>query len=233
MSFLQEILNTGAPISYVILGGFLIATFLFFHRFFYLHRINIDSENFLLGIKNNLRNAQDKRRIEAISICADTHSPIAAVAREILSRYTHSEAAMRHAADGAATTEIPRLQRNASLIAAIGQLSPLLGLFGTVISIMSMFQKLGGGQEGVSLSIQSIATHLRAALITTALGISAGMVIHLYNVILMERCRVIVFSMEKVAAELISFLAEPEDLAQEMNAALLEPSNGGKGESKG
>ncbi len=232
MLFLKEILSTGGTISYVILAGFLIATFLFFHRFFYLHRINIDSENFLLGIKNNLKNALDKRRIEAISICADTHSPMANVAREILSRNTHSEAAMRHAADAVATTEIPRLQRNSRLIAAIGQIAPLLGLFGTIICMMRIFQSLGEKQE-ISLSIKLMAVNLRAALITTALGLSVGMIVHLYNVILLERCHVIVYNMEKVASELISFLAEPEDLAQEMNSALLSSSNGGKGENKG
>ncbi|MBQ6472382.1 MAG: MotA/TolQ/ExbB proton channel family protein [Victivallales bacterium] len=221
MSFLQEILNSGAPISYVLAAFFALATFLFFHRFFYLHRINIDSDNFLLGIKNNLRNGKGQKTIEAIAICADTHSPIASVARSILSRNTRSEEAMRHAAEETAIMEIPRIQRNARLIAAIGQLAPLLGLLGTVISLMDIFRSLGGGKGETALSINDMSSGISTALITTAMGVAVALAIHLYNAILTERCHTIVFNMEKVATELINFLIEPEDLDDQMNRVLL------------
>lgn len=217
MTFLQDMLNSGAPVSYVLLAGFIVATFLFFHRFFYLHMVNVDTENFMIGIKNNLKDREKPKLIEAIAICDDTRTPVASMAKSILSRYSLTEAALHCAANEAATMEIPKLQRNTRLIAAIGQLAPLLGLFGTVLSLMELFQEIGHGTNGMNMSIAQMAPHVGSALITTAMGIAVAMIVHLYNVILAERCSGIVYDMEKAATELINYIIKPDDIVNTMN----------------
>jgi len=217
MHLLQELLNTGAPVSYIILASFIVATFLFFFKFYYFHSINLDSEGFLLGIKNNLRKA---KIVEALSICKDTNTPVSTVCEAILTREKRSEAALKSAAEEAALIEVPRLQQNCRLIATIGQLCPMLGLFGTVVALMSLFLKID--QIGASMSISQMAPYVRNALITTAMGIASGMFIQLYNAILNERCSSIVNDMEKAATELINFIIEPEALADKLNATSLD-----------
>lgn len=224
MTFLQQILNDGAPISYVILGCFVVATFLFFQRFFYLHRANIDCETFLLGIFNNIKNKTEKKTVEAIMICDQTPSPVASMVKSILCGHNTSEASLRRTAEEATLIEIPRMQRNARLISVIGQTSPMLGLFGTVLSLMSLFNKIGEGTTGASMSISQMAPDVRTALITTAMGITVAMIVSLYNAILSERCHAIVYDMEKTATELITFLVEPENLADSINETLIGES---------
>jgi len=221
MTLLQEIFNNGGPLSYVIAGIFAISTFLFFHRFFYLHRINVNIDNFLLGLKNSLKNNREQKLVEAISLCDEARAPVGSMAKSILCRNTTSEAALWRAAEEAATVEVPRLQRNSRLIAALGQLAPLAGFLGTVLSLMTLFKEIGTGSNGVSMSISQMAPFVCNALITTALGIAVAMIIHLYNVVLQERCHSIVFDMEKTATELINFLVEPEDMSIKINAGIL------------
>ena len=83
-----------------------------------------DSESFLIGIRNNLKS---NKLVEALAICKDTQTPIASVCESILSRWSKDEMALHCAAEEAALIEIPRIQRYRRLIAAIGQLAPMLG----------------------------------------------------------------------------------------------------------
>ncbi len=216
MNFL-ELLNT-SPINYVILAIHIIATYLFFYRFFDLHRINLDTEDFLLGLKNNLRRGEkDSKFIEAISICDDASTPMSSVAKSILSKYSTNEMLLHHAADEAATIEIPKLQKNMRLIAAIGQIALLLGLLGTLLSLMELFDT--GSASG--LSLRDMGPTVQKALITTTLGIISAMLVHFYNVILMERCNSIVADMQKTAIELINFLTNDPELVNRINSGSL------------
>lgn len=216
MNFL-ELLNT-SPINYVILAIHIIATYLFFYRYFDLHRINLDTEDFLLGLKNNLRRGEkDSKFIEAISICDDTNTPMSSVAKSILSKNSTNELLLHHAAEEAATIEIPKLQKNMRLIASIGQIVLLLGLLGTLLSLMELFDT--GSAAG--LSLRDMGPTVQKALITTTLGIISAMLVHFYNVILMERCNSIVGDMQKTAIELINFLTNDPEFVNRINSGSL------------
>ena len=216
MYFLHQLINAGKPISIILLVCLAIATFLFFYRFFYLHSITLDSESFLIGIRNNLKS---NKLVEALAICRDTQTPVASVCESILSRWSKDEMALHCAAEEAALIEIPRIQRFRRIIAAIGQLAPLLGFLGTIIAFMQLFADMKSGS--LTISVAQMEPHIRQALMLTAMGIAVSMIVHLYNVILEERCHSLVNDMEKTAIELINFLIEPKGLADKMNAQVL------------
>ncbi|MBR4219748.1 MAG: MotA/TolQ/ExbB proton channel family protein [Victivallales bacterium] len=216
MNFLLQLINAGKPISIILLVILAIATFLFFYRFFYLHSITLDSESFLIGIRNNLKS---NKLVEALAICKDTQTPIASVCESILSRWSKDEMALHCAAEEAALIEIPRIQRYRRLIAAIGQLAPMLGFLGSIIAFMELFAAMKS--SSLTISVAQMEPHIHKALILTALGIGVGMIVHFFNVILEERCHALVNDMEKTAVELINFLIEPKDLADRMNAQVL------------
>ncbi|MBR4674278.1 MAG: MotA/TolQ/ExbB proton channel family protein [Victivallales bacterium] len=216
MYFLHQLINAGKPISIILLVCLAIATFLFFYRFFYLHSITLDSESFLIGIRNNLKS---NKLVEALAICRDTQTPVASVCESILSRWSKDEMALHCAAEEAALIEIPRIQRFRRIIAAIGQLAPLLGFLGTIIAFMQLFADMKSGS--LTISVAQMEPHIRQALMLTAMGITVSMIVHLFNVILEERCHSLVNDMEKTAIELINFLIEPKELADKMNAQVL------------
>lgn len=61
-----------------------------------------------------------------------------------------------------------KLERNLSLFASIGSISPYIGLFGTVWGIMTAFQALGQAHQA---TIAMVAPGISEALVATALGL--------------------------------------------------------------
>lgn len=67
--------------------------------------------------------------------------------------------------------ELERLERNLSMLATIGSTSPYVGLFGTVLGIMSAFHNLGNVQQA---TLAAVAPGIAEALLTTAIGLFAA-----------------------------------------------------------
>lgn len=201
MPYIKELINAGGPIMYVLLGCLGLATIIFLDRFFYLHRARIDTQEFLRGLFNILKNG---KAIEAIAICDDTKSPIANMARAVICHSDQEEPRMRMAVDDTALTEIPRMQRNLKLLACLGQIAPVLGLLGTLISLMNIFAKIQ--DQGHFVETIQLAGDVRIALITTVAGLIVAMTVQLFYFLLAERIDTIVQEMEKAASEIINFL---------------------------
>jgi biopolymer transport protein ExbB/TolQ len=68
-------------------------------------------------------------------------------------------------------TAFSKLHRGMDILASIASATPFIGLFGTVLGIMSTFQVLGSAQ---SASLNVVAPGSAAALIATAAGLAVA-----------------------------------------------------------
>jgi biopolymer transport protein TolQ len=85
------------------------------------------------------------------------------------------ELAMEHAS----RIEFGRMHRGMDILASIASATPFIGLFGTVLGIMSTFQVLGTAK---SASLNVVAPGIAAALIATAAGLAVAIpAVFLYN----------------------------------------------------
>ena len=75
------------------------------------------------------------------------------------------------AMDLALTREMERLEGRLGFLASIGSSAPFIGLFGTVIGIMTSFQAIAGSQ---STNLAVVAPGIAEALLATALGLLAA-----------------------------------------------------------
>ena len=71
----------------------------------------------------------------------------------------------------ASRNEFARMHRGMDVLASIASATPFIGLFGTVLGIMSTFQVLGSAK---SASLSVVAPGIAAALIATALGLAVA-----------------------------------------------------------
>jgi len=71
----------------------------------------------------------------------------------------------------AASSEMTALEQSLSWLATTGAVTPFIGLFGTVLGIISAFQGLG---EGATTTIQAVAPGISEALVATAAGLFAA-----------------------------------------------------------
>jgi biopolymer transport protein ExbB len=90
------------------------------------------------------------------------------VIRVLISGILHREFSMLKAMESAAADEIGRMRRYMSILDTMITVAPLLGIFGTVLGIISSFEMLGA--TGIEHP-KAVTAGIAQALITTAYGL--------------------------------------------------------------
>ena len=113
----------------------------FVERALYCHRSQINSAEFLSGVRTVLKRGNV---VEAISICDATPGPVARLVKAAILHRELGRERVREAVEEAGLTEVPRLEEKLNLLATIAQIAPLLGLFGTVVGFIEVAMYLEG-----------------------------------------------------------------------------------------
>src|SRR6201988_2563691 len=129
----------GGPMLWVILFASAAAIVVFIERVLHCHRAQINSTEFLNGVRTVLKR---DNVVEALSICDATPGPVARLVKTAILNRDHGRERVREALEEAGLVEVPRLEEKLNLLATIAQLAPLMGLFGTVIGLMKTFQDI-------------------------------------------------------------------------------------------
>src|SRR5204862_6995260 len=136
-SFLSpSLLSQGGPMIWLIVGASAVALVVFIERVLHFHRAQINSIEFLNGIRTVLKR---DNVVEAISICDATPGPVARLVKTAILNRDGGRERVREALEEAGLAEVPRLEEKLNLLATIAQLAPLLGLLGTVIGFMKTY----------------------------------------------------------------------------------------------
>jgi biopolymer transport protein ExbB len=200
---LPFILKNGGPVFLLILLAGAVAIVVFIERFFHCHRAQINSTEFLNGVRNVLRR---DNVVEAISICDATPGPVARLVKTAILNRDNGRERVRESLEEAGLAEVPRLEEKLNLLATIAQLAPLLGLFGTVLGLMSTFlelQKLGPTAHAGDLS-----DGIQKALICCAAGLAVSIPAHAAYNYLVSRVNSIVLDMERAATEIVNIVTD-------------------------
>ena len=200
MNYAQQLIREGGPIIYLQLVLLIVSFALFLERYLYYYRSHIDTHEFLRGIFNI---ARTNKITEAVAICDSKPYPVSAVAGAVITQFDQGEPKARHAADEAYMTELPKLRRGLKVLACLGNIAPILGLLGTLLSLMSIFDKIS--QEGHFVPTTALAGDVKSALLTTDLVLIVAMAVHLFSFVLAQKMENIVGDMEKGCEEMINF----------------------------
>lgn len=177
------------------------AVLLFLERVFHLHRARIQQEDFLSGIYTVVNRGN---MAEAVSICDQTPGPVAHMVRIALLHADENPGELKETITKAGLNEIPRLERNMGGLLTIAQISPLLGLLGTVVGLISVFMALEG--NGPLVEISQLSGGMRQALATTAFGLCVSIPSFAGYNFLVSRVERITLDMEYVAEEIYRFI---------------------------
>src|SRR5689334_17358372 len=170
---LPELLKAGGPVLWLIILTSAVAIVVFIERFLHCHRAQINSTEFLNGIRNVLRR---DNVVEAISICDATHGPVARLVKTAILNRDNGRDRIRESLEEAGLAEVPRLEEKLNLLATIAQLAPLLGLFGTVLGFIQIFQAMG--KAGLTANAESLSGGIWQALICTGAGLAVSIPAH-------------------------------------------------------
>lgn len=214
MSILLENLKSGGSITWLIFALGVVALILVFERFLNLRRAEIDVQDFLPGVINTLRSQNIK---EAIMICDETPGPASHVVREAIMHSRGGQDEMYRATRKAALSELPRLERMMKPLLTIVHVAPLIGLLGTVVGLLGVFNSMLGGNAATAfMSVDQMAPHIKIALLSSAAGLTVAIPCYMAYNYFRQKIDNILIEMEKAAVEIIYFLSQSgEDVAAE------------------
>jgi len=200
---MSHLLANGGSMLWVILFAGAVGTVVFIERYLHCHRSQINSAEFLNGVRTVLKR---DNIVEALSICDATPGPVSRLVKTaILTRYQGRER-VREAIEEAGLIEVPRLEEKLNLLATIVQLAPLLGLLGTVLGFMRVFAKLT--DEGLNAHVTMLSDGVWQAMICAAAGLAVAIPLHAAYNYLVSRVNSIVLDMERAATEIVRIVTE-------------------------
>ncbi len=199
---LPKLISLGGPVMWLLLITSAMAITVFIERLLHYHRAQINSMEFIEGIRNVLRQANV---VEAISICEATPGPVPRLVKAaILSRDSGREG-VREALEEAGLMEVPRLEEKLNLLATIAQIAPLIGLFGTTLGMIDTFSVVS--ENGLYSQVEDLAGGVWRALICTASGLGIAIPCYAAYNYLVSRVSSIVLDMEKASTEIVTIVS--------------------------
>ena len=191
-----ETLRSSFTMMILICCSVIALTFIFERWLFYKHT-SIDADRFFIKLKDAFRNEGVEK---AISVCNNSLSPLAVVIKAGLEESGKNAQQAVEMMDATAIEQRTKLEKNLSVLGTLGNISPLIGLFGTVVGIIRAFHALSvSGSAGPSV----ISAGIAEALISTA----AGLVVAIPSVIFynhyLRRVDTIMNEIESVSKKLM------------------------------
>ena len=195
---------SGGPVFWLLVALAVAAVVIFFERFFELRRVQIDWQDFVKGVINVLGGGNAE---EALAICDDTAVPVASVVATAIRHRDAGARVLREAVDSQGRAEISRLDRRLAALAIIGQISPLIGLLGTIIGFIKTVLLINS-QELVARA--DLLNSSMEALLSAALGLGVAIPVAVMYGVLRVRMERIVVEMEAAASQITGYIATRE-----------------------
>jgi len=204
MSF--DFMQQGGVMMWVILAIFISSTVFFIKRLLDLHRAQIKTTDFIRGIFNIVNKGNI---VEAVSQCEETPGPVSQMVRMAILERENGQDRVRQVMQEVGLAEIPRLERGLGLLMSLAQLSPMAGLLGTVVGMMSSLSVMV--KQSPQVYAGDLSSGLWTALLTTAFGLGTGMCVYFYHNLLVNRVESILLDMERVFGEVLFLMNKSAD----------------------
>ena len=200
---LPKLIANGGLMLWVLFVASTLAILVFVERFYFYHRAQINSMEFLNGVRTVLKR---DNVVEALSICDATPGPVARLVKVAIVNRDKGRESIRDALEEAGLIEVPLLEEKLNLLSTIAHVSPLVGLLGTVLGLIKVFtaMQLAGSQAYLEL----LSGGIWQALISTAAGLAVAIPAYAGYNYLVYRVNAIVLDMEKAATEITNILLE-------------------------
>lgn len=199
----MELVQKGGPLMWLILACSVTALGVFAERLFFLHRASIHTGDFLRGLDNLLRK---KNYAEAVQECAGTPGPVPRVLHAMLVKHDAPRRELRDIAQEAGQLEIPRLERNLALLGTIAYATPLVGLLGTILGLLTAFQQIT--THGGYATAAEIAGGVYESLLTSAAALTVAIPAFVAHSYISARVNDVVHDIERASIELLEILQE-------------------------
>lgn len=200
--------NSSWNIILIIIGICSLVGFtIFIERLLHLRHSEIDTNQFIISIRNCIK---EGNIIEAIQHCEKTNGTIANIIKAGLMKHSRGKEDIEAAMEISGLIEISHLEKNAKILSIIAHIAPLIGLLGTVLGFIQAFSEMR--MSGlVDISATKIGEAMEYALVTTAAGLAVAIpAILAYNYIV-SRVENFVLEIQTTSSEIVDLLVNREE----------------------
>ena len=197
------LLANGGPVVWLLILISAVAIVVFIERLLHCHRAQINSTEFLNGVRTVLRR---ENVVEAISICDATPGPVARLVKTAILARDQGREHVRESLEDTGLVEVPRLEARLDLLATIAQITPLLGLLGTVLGLIRIFMDME--VAGQYAHFNDLSKGVWMALISAGAGLAVAIPTQAAHNYLVNRVNLIVLDMERASNEVLRILWE-------------------------
>lgn len=113
-------------------------------------------------------------------------------------------------ADEVATEVLPRMEKNLTVLATIGKAAPMLGLLGTVMGMIQLFQSIS---HKADFTVSDISGGIFTALGTTAAGLIVAIPIVFFHAYFRTRVRGVELALFKHLTQFVRILRRRQEVA--------------------
>lgn len=195
-----DLIVKGGIFMYPIVFCSIIALGVFFERLWVLRRNYIIPEGFMRTVEQLLKN---QKLFEAFDLCQKNTSSISKIFLAGLKNTQKGMWLVKEAIEERGGREATILEKNVGILSTIANLTPLLGLLGTVSGMIKTFNAIS--LHGID-NPAPLAGGIAEALITTATGLCVAIPVLVCHRFLKDKAGKLIFEMEEDSIRLIELM---------------------------
>ena len=201
--------DKAGPIGVVIIGCSVVAVFIVLERLWAFRGVRRRDRALLSGVREKVAAGAYR---EAAGLARQGIDPVALCVTHVLERAARGACRTREEQErtlvNAASKEVRRLERRLPTLSLIANVSPLLGLLGTVVGMIDAFQAIQNLGGKVNASV--LAGGIWEAMLTTALGLGVAIPAMVAHNLFQGQVHELVADLKEEARDLFDLL--PDDL---------------------
>jgi len=199
-SFLDVLVKGGYTMIPIGLAS-LIAVASILNSFFSLRRSRVLPADFVGEVRKRI-DANDANA--AVQLCRQRPSPIANILGAGLRKHGRPTAEIEKSIEDAGSREINSMRQSIRVLSAVGVVTPLLGLFGTVLGIYTSF---GAVAKEAGVRPEVLAVGINVALITTISGLMVAIPSYAFYFFFRSRVDTLVYEIEGLSIDVVEHMS--------------------------
>ncbi len=201
---LLTVVRQGGILMLPIIGCSIVLLVFVMERLFFLRRSNVIPRPFVRGVLEQLEE-QTLDPDEALQLCAENGSPIAKLFAAAFKKWGRPAVEVEQAILDAGERITPELRKYLRLFNAISNLTPLLGLLGTVLGMIDAFNAIA--QADAMGRPELLASGIGSALLSTAAGLCVAIPAYAAYAFFVGRTDRLILEMDGLGQEVVDCIS--------------------------
>jgi biopolymer transport protein ExbB len=204
---LVRFFELGGPVMWPILAASLVGTAVFIERLIALRQGKVNPRDFVEKIRGM---ASKGKTAQALLLCDEHGASVSRLMAAALraGRLGKPRSEIKEAIAEVGAREIGALDKYVEVVGTVASVSPLLGLFGTVVGMIQVFSGYAEAYAAGHATPDTFAQGIYTALITTAYGLLVAIPTFVAYKYLLGRTDGLVAAMEEDVMSLVDLIEE-------------------------